>query len=511
MPTHRPTSKFVIAVLVAYFVVLLLTNPWFNVIEDEVKVLTFATQPAREVVVPYLAGRGIHQHPFLSDLFLHFWLPMTAGHLWLVRMPACLIYILGIWALARAAACISPSSNAERIVVWLAVLWPLGFHFGRLAIWYPFAFLFLSLLTWFHFRLRDSPSSANRLAFFLAGTALLYTNYLGWAFVVLLLFDTVLVSPDKAQAMRNSFGWIAAFALAFAPLLHESGRVVTDNTFAGVARSPLSRAAMFCFSFYTVLESEALAPWFLRMAIPALVAVGCVVAVLLCSPSGQGRRLFFYFTLVLVAMAAVDILVVNRLLMLGPWLLLPIALTAAGMDRRPLKLWLVAALVTIAATAWTGILNRRHYSALHLIEPWRLIAPETAARLRRGEQVIADNPSLMFYLAYELGTPPAASRVRVFAPFLPQDVNLTDPLAFLQSGVVQAAKVELIITPAQNVVSQQQWDQVSRILDSQCVLASDRKLLPDTGYALKARLFPKAGQVPWRIRLRDYSCPPHSN
>jgi len=63
----------------------------------------------------------------------------------------------------------------------LLLLWPYGFHFGRLTGWYSFTFLLVALLTLAYLRYVEYPSPGNWMPVVLRALALVYTNYYGWA------------------------------------------------------------------------------------------------------------------------------------------------------------------------------------------------------------------------------------------------------------------------------------------------------------------------------------------
>ena len=66
---------------------------------------------------------------------------------------------------------------------------------------------------------------------------------------------------------------------------------------------------------------------------------------------------------------------------------------------------LPAALVIVGGIGWFGIFSRHYCSAPRFIEPWEKIADTAADRIRNGAMVIADNPSLFFYLSNILQLP----------------------------------------------------------------------------------------------------------
>jgi uncharacterized membrane protein len=117
-------------VLSVLAIVLIATNRWFTVIDDEAFIIDRAAKPARQTIDLFLSGVGEHQHPPLYDLLLHGWLRLTNGNIHLLRLPAIAFYLMGAWALAEAAKRLG-GSRSQVCVLWMVALWPYGFHFGR--------------------------------------------------------------------------------------------------------------------------------------------------------------------------------------------------------------------------------------------------------------------------------------------------------------------------------------------------------------------------------------------
>ena len=70
-----------VAVLGIGLVVLVGTDRWFSLLEDETTIVSLARQPVTETVGAFWNGPGQHRHPPLSDILLHFWLP-AGGREW---------------------------------------------------------------------------------------------------------------------------------------------------------------------------------------------------------------------------------------------------------------------------------------------------------------------------------------------------------------------------------------------------------------------------------------------
>src|ERR1039457_4372265 len=68
----------------------------FTFVEDETTIVNAARQPATQTLALFWAGRGQHEHPPLSDLLLHFWLPIGGSAPWFLRLPFVVFYLTGL-------------------------------------------------------------------------------------------------------------------------------------------------------------------------------------------------------------------------------------------------------------------------------------------------------------------------------------------------------------------------------------------------------------------------------
>ena len=158
----RFDERLSLFLLPALAVSLIATNRWFTVIDDEAFIIDRAAKPARQTIQLFLSGVGEHQHPPLYDLILHGWLRLTNGNMHLLRLPAIAFFVLGVWVLTMAAKLLG-GSRSQASVLWIAVLWPYGFHFGRVAVWYSFCFLLVSLVTLCYLNFLNKSTRANWL------------------------------------------------------------------------------------------------------------------------------------------------------------------------------------------------------------------------------------------------------------------------------------------------------------------------------------------------------------
>jgi len=204
--------------LAALGVTLMVTNPWFTAVDDEIAIVDVAANPAWQTIKLFLSGGGQHEHPPLSDLILHGWLWLTNGNSQWFRLPSVIFYLLGIWFLVQAARRIG-GNRAGYGTLLLLIFWPYGFHFGRLTGWYSFTFMLVSLLTLIYLRYLEDTSWKTWLWLGLCALALIYTNYFGWAMLSFLGLDYVTRFRRDAKKWMLLLSTLAVLLLACVPIL----------------------------------------------------------------------------------------------------------------------------------------------------------------------------------------------------------------------------------------------------------------------------------------------------
>jgi hypothetical protein len=173
------SEAWIASALAALGAIMMASNPRFTPVDDEIAIINIAARPAWATIKLFLSGGGRHEHPPLSDLLLHGWLWLTNGNFRLLRLPSVVFYLLGAWFLVQAAWWLA-GDRARNYTLILLLLWPFGFHLGRLAGWYSFTFLLISLLTLVYLKYIEHPSPGRWMPVVLCALALVYTNYFGW-------------------------------------------------------------------------------------------------------------------------------------------------------------------------------------------------------------------------------------------------------------------------------------------------------------------------------------------
>jgi len=506
--SNRPDRWLAFLVLLALGVAIALSNRWFTFMDDEIAIIQDATVPVQQTVQSFLEGHGLHRHPPLYDLLLAGWMRMTGAPVALLRVPAIVFYLLGLWFVVQAAGLMAGAA-ASRAALWIGVIFPYGFHFGRVAGWYSFSFFTLALVTFAYLWIQQKPGWGRWVLLLVACELALYANYFLLALIGLLALDYWWRNRQDSKRVAAAGITLIVVLLAFWPLLRVLlFRVVADRSILRPAYSLLATAFFGGYNVYTLFVSESVAPWIWYFSIPALAAIAfCAFLVLRYGPSGA-RRLFLGFVGCTLVMTLLNLINTKRLLFFSPWLLIALAVTAGGMPRTALRRSAILALGVVAAIGWFGIFSRQYYAAPRLIEPWQPVAERAAREMQKGAVVIGNNPSFFFYLTDALrssGKAGTSDFVGTYPVYLKRS-GVFDTNQWLVAGKVYGPTTLLVKGAADDAF----WGSTAAtelVLDRTCHLEGVERELPDTGYALKKRWFAAAQQPAWRIEVRTYRCP----
>ena len=489
------------------------TNRWLTLTDDETFTLSAAAQNITAILAAARSAVG-NARPPIFGLLLHVWLRITGGAFDWLRAPAIVCFVLGLWLLSRVARQLGgeESSNA---LVWLGALWPFGFHAGRLAGPYAFAFLLIAAVTWQYFRYTHSRRRSGWIIFCVLSLALLYTNDFGWALLLLLGIDYWWRIPegdgresDLLERKRKTEGILATaamLALSFTPrwavFIHElQARLAWPHSL----RFLVLNAA---YNFYILFVSQSVAPWLWRFSIPATVAVVVLLVFAFASIRGEARRFLMFSILLFALMTLSGILQAKRLLLVGPWFLLPIATALGTIEKWQRRVPMAVAMASIAAIGWYGALNRRYYAEPRFFEPWSSVAQDAAEALRSGSGVISNDNAFFFYLTYALKPQQPNSSWRLTGA-LPRQVQyplVWDPKQWEESGRPKPASVLWIrgSSPPDKLTA---MNNAGEWLSGQCGDRITRYLARDAAYAWKQRFVPNFSGFAWRIEIRQHFC-----
>lgn len=497
-------GRFCLILFLLLGISLMATNRWLGAVDDEVAIIDRAAQPVSHTVGLFLSGVGEHEHPPLWDLILHGWLRLTEGRLELLRLLPVTFYLLGAWGLSKAARHLG-GAKSQMWAAGVIAIWPYGFHFGRLAAWYAFSFFLVSMLTWAYLNYADERTLRAWAGTFIAALALVYCNYFGWALLGCLAVDFV---------WRNrAFLWQAVKTLAFTGALLTLAYLPVAAAFLREARVGskigLSLDSFFLalsYNLYALCVSESVAPW---IWIPGVIAGSAICVALLATLAGSSpaaKRVLIYFIVLLLTLTFLGVISTKRIMLIGPWLLLPVAVALGTITAGKLRQALLAALAVIAAIGWYGIFARNLYAAPRWAEPWQAVARRAADVVRGGGVAIGDNPSFFFYLTYFLPLPdPQNHSFDGLLPYSVHRASVYTPEQWRQANrpvgdaVIFAKGVHYGLDEAP-IAEAESW------LDRNCELLGDDRYVRELGKKWKDAYSPQAAQPAWRVEVREYAC-----
>lgn len=479
--------------------ILFLTNPYVSILEDETSIIVAANAPITHTLELFATGEGQHEHPPLSDLLLHFWLPVSGVSPSLVRLPSILFYSLALVTFAAAAQKMA-GTVAFYTTMAFGMLWPFGFHFGRLAGWYSFCFLLQGLLTVSYLYFLEAPSSRRWLLVVCASFAAVISNYFCWFFVAAIILDIFLTFESRA-AFRFAAVGLAILFIGYGPIWISLAREAQRVDPTGVGHGFQGTVLNAGFNLYALFISESVAPWFWIVSIPGVIAIGIV---LISAPSlivGRARRYYFGFVGIFGTMAALGIIGTKRLLFISGWLLMGIGCALANAKQPRLRALLASSLLFTMGIGWFGILSRKHYASLHFIEPWAVLAREAAQNVARGEVVISNSPSFLFYLNGSLYNLHLSANERPGWAAGPNVISL------VQSEIPERLPAkQIMFVRGVNTSATQRTAQAQQWMMSHCRLDSSDRLLYDDGLELKKRYFHVDIDDPYRIYIQHFDC-----
>lgn len=503
------TSNWRIAavLLAGWIAAVVLSGPAFSFVEDEATQTIDAARPVPAIVGEYWFAKGERQqHPPLSDVVLHFWLPVAGASPSLLRLLSAIFFVAGLILLAFAAVRLA-GQGAFLPALCLGIFSPYTFHIARLAGWYSFCFFLVGWLTlgWLNFL--ETRRARSMVGLIIPAILLVYSNYLGWLLVALLLIDGLIVSGRRMA--KQAAVVLGAMAVAFLPLFNAFFYEILHGGRSRGAHPErfVSNILLAGFNLYSIFLSESVAPWFWFFSIPASVALILCLWYLLRLLTKRQKLFLLYFAVAFGALALGGLADVKRCLFLCGWLILALAAGLANREAAVTRRKLIGLVCFVAALGWTGTVLRRWYSAPHLIEPWAEVAREATGSLKPGSShaadvVVSNSPAFLFHLNYAM-----ADAGRLKHPFIQERVFdnrvLTVP-KWSADRPIDGVTVLFV-----RGVDQGMREATSRIeseFQSQCTLLEASRLLHDSGSALKEKLFPQFEEPPYRISIDRYAC-----
>ena len=252
--------------------------------------------------------------------------------------------------------------------------------------------------------------------------------------------------------------------------------------------------------------SESVAPWLIPIGVLCAVGVIVMLTMLVYCASGELRWFIAFFMALISFVGFFLAFSPKRLLFLCPFMLVTLAgclYTATGTRGRLLR----GIALSLLAVSWVCIVSRTGYAATHTIEPWRAVAADALGFAERGVYVVSNSPSFHFYLAYDLKkiTPPGNLQKQEIGSAGAPNINVVRIEEFREADATRLHRVRLYRGVNSSVMTQ--TSQVLGWLKNNCEQRGEEQLQYDSGFALKSRIFPSAGQEKYRLVVYDFTCP----
>ncbi len=491
--------------LVLFGCFMIATDQWFPFIDDEIAMLSTARAPVLQILERTIEGGREHAHPPLHDLFLHGWWRLTGGHPRLLRVSSIILYVFGLYFCACTAEILAGEKGW-----WTGLLsgffWPFGFLMGRLQAWYVLSFFFAAWMTWAYFRVLRDPSTGRWISLIVATIGLVYSNYFGWAMIGLLSLHFLAGAPGERDRWVKWGASIAMLLIAFSPFFLSLFR--TAGSDAHVIPGGLAgKAAYGLYNSYVFVAGESISPWVLPLGLPMIFALLIFCTLTLWHANRDAKFLMVSAFLLIGVMTVLGIVASKRILTLGPWLVIAIATSLASAEISRSR-WLLrtSASVVVVLSAF-GMVTRESYAAPRWAEPWGEIARQETRAIQKGVLLVASNPSLSFYMTYELQLPASASGWR-FAGLAPLDFvapGFMEPPQWITAQRPIRDRVDFIRSSSREAVKSAAKE-ADVWLHGHCSLLSTDRYVRDPGFEWKQELFPGSGQLAWRIEIFHFHC-----
>ena len=294
------TQQIVPLILLA--VGLVTTNRLATFIDDESVILDAAAQPVRATWAALGLESGLAKAPASVRHPSTFLAERDGRGLRISSHPVDFFFCRrALPFLSRASRQFIRGTGAGIGVIWVGLLWPFGFHFGRLATWYSFSFFLVAGSDGGLFQYLESQTTGRWVALLAFSACLIWTTYFGWAILGRSAVDQILrwKSKEPTVGAKALLEMLAVLCVLFLPLVRVFLFLLRNKT--DLHLQPLTTIANLAFNVYSFFVSESVAPWIWRLSVPAGLAVLlCLVLVVRRIPGAARRYLIFSAALMIV-------------------------------------------------------------------------------------------------------------------------------------------------------------------------------------------------------------------
>ena len=201
----RPPSWLVtLVIILVYGAVMISTNTRFTMLDDESDSIAIAGRPIVSALRPFFTGVGFHElHPPEAELLIHFWLVATHYSFFMLRVFANIFFIAAVFLISKSAEKIAGQS-AYWATILIGFVWPFAFQYGRITGWYCLSMFLLSWATSTYLAIIEDRGYLQWVTFGISSVLLVWSNYFGFAFLVLLLIDFLVSHRDPRVEARSA-------------------------------------------------------------------------------------------------------------------------------------------------------------------------------------------------------------------------------------------------------------------------------------------------------------------
>jgi len=482
------------------------TNSCFTMLDDESNSIAIAGRPVAHALRPFLFRDGNRElHPPETEIIWHLWLLVTHYSFALLRLPANFLFIGAAFFAAKSAEKLA-GRNAYWTTLLVGFAWPFAFQYGRIAGWYALSTFLLALVTWIYLQIVEDRAGWWGL-FAAACVFFVWSNYFGFVFLALLMADLVVFHRAVASRRLGPLAiTMVVVAASFLPLLRVAFTDVGEYVaYSGTAISLRHEIAAIGYPAFAIFGSAAVAPWFLPLSLPILIATATLAIAIVRSAA---RRWLVYVVCGMLAMEMARVYNIKRVLIFLPWIFLAIGMTVArGVSRSP---WLARGAVFVMILAgWIGILSGNHYATTNLHEPWDKVAGVVAADARHGSTIVSENAPFFLYLDYQLDLQSmmqSADGSDLGEGFYrAHGSTILDPNSAEKQPNPLRGKI-VLVNGAGMLEDVEAMNALKEALGRRCSILGEYRAAPDPAFAWKRRFTTDVPLLPYRTDVTWFDC-----